>query len=98
MLFRSIGAAVGEWISVARRKDDAWYIGSITNWTARDVKINFDFLGAGNFIAEIYADTDNTDENPNHLTLKSIPVNRNTELLMHLAKGGGQAIRVRRAP
>ena len=37
---RVLMGEVGEYIVTARRKGDTWYIGGITNWTARDVEID----------------------------------------------------------
>lgn len=31
---------VGEYIAVARQKDENWYIGAMTNWTERDIEID----------------------------------------------------------
>src|SRR5436853_5385334 len=42
-----IDAKVGEYISIARRKGNDWYIGTITNHEAREVKIPLNFLGGG---------------------------------------------------
>ena len=43
-------------ITIARRSGKDWYVGSITNWDARDVKVPLSFLGEGKYTAEIYAD------------------------------------------
>ena len=37
-----------QFISVARRSGDDWYIGSITNWTERDTKLPLTFLAPAN--------------------------------------------------
>ena len=37
---------VGRYITIARQKDGAWYIGSMTNWDQRDLDIPLTFLGA----------------------------------------------------
>ena len=43
-------------ITVARRSGKDWYVGSITNWDERTVKMPLSFLGEGKYVAEIYAD------------------------------------------
>ncbi len=50
------GAETGQWVSIARRKGTDWYVGTITNGTARTVTIPLNFLPAGNYHAEIYKD------------------------------------------
>ena len=32
---------MGEYIVTARRKGDVWYIGGITDWTARDIEVDY---------------------------------------------------------
>ena len=87
-----IDAKVGEYISIARRKDDVWYVGTITNSKARELKVKLDFLPAGNYSAEIYSDAPGSNENPNNLVKKNIVVNRSTVLKLVLSSGGGNVI------
>ena len=48
---------VGEFITVARRKGEEWFIGSITNNDARTLPVDLSFLPAGkDYVAEIYTD------------------------------------------
>ena len=81
---------------MARRKNSDWYVGSITNWTERDLQLNLDFLGSGEFMADIYSDASDADQHPDHLILQTQKVTRTTVLQVHLAAGGGQAIRLHR--
>lgn len=83
-------AVVDQYISIARRKKDSWYIGTITNNTAREISINFRFLPVGKYNADIYSDA--ADANANHLTKKTMVVDRNTILKLALAPGGGNII------
>ena len=64
-------------------------VGSITNHDARDVKINFSFLPAGNYTAEIYSDADDTDVNANDLNKKTINITNKDATTIKLAAGGG---------
>ena len=43
------GAETAQWVSIARRKGKDWYLGTITNGTARTVIIPLNFLAAGNY-------------------------------------------------
>jgi len=85
-------AKVGEYISIARRKDDVWYIGTVTNLKAREIKLKLDFLPAGNYSAEIYSDAPDNDENANHLIKKKTVVNKTTVSKLVLSSGGGNVI------
>ncbi len=81
-----------EFISLARRSGKDWYIGSITNWDPRDVKVPLKFLGEGKYIAEIYADASDAGKEATHTTFTKKRVDRNTVLDVHMVSGGGNAI------
>ena len=87
-------AEVGQYITVARRSGSDWYVGSITNSTARGITVKLDFLPEGNYTAELYTDAPDVDQNPNHLTQQTRTVNRNDVLTLKLASGGGQVMRL----
>jgi alpha-glucosidase len=79
-------------ITLARRSGKDWYVGSITNWDARDVKVPLSFLGDGKYTAEIYADAPDAATEATHTTFTRQPVDRNTVLDVHMVSGGGNAI------
>ena len=79
-------------ITLARRSGQGWFVGSITNWDARDVRVPLTFLGDGQYIAEIYADAPDAATDATHTTFTKQPVDRNTVLDVHMVSGGGNAI------
>jgi alpha-glucosidase len=83
----------GEFITIARRHGREWYLGSITNWTPRDLHLSLSFLGGGAYRAEIYADAVDSGENPKHISIRKQTVRDSDTLSLRLAKGGGCAIR-----
>jgi alpha-glucosidase len=86
------GAKVDEYVSIARCKNDVWYIGTITNLKAREIKLKLDFLAAGKYTAEIYSDAPDDDVNANHLIKQIKAVNKATVLKLVLSSGGGNII------
>lgn len=86
-----LDAKVSEYILTARRNGNNWYIGAMTNWTARDLTINFSFLPEGNYKIEIWQDGINADRNANDYKKISRTINKSTKLDIHLAPGGGWA-------
>jgi len=89
---RAIGGEPMQWISLARRSGSDWYVGSLTNWDARDVKVPLSFLGDGKYLAEMYADAPDAADEPTHTVLTWLSVDRNTVLDVHMVSGGGNAI------
>ncbi len=94
---RVVNGQVGQWITLARRRGKEWYLGSITDWTARELDVPLDFLGDGEFIAEIYADAPDAASQPTHTAVEQKRVQRGGKLHLKLVTGGGCAIRIRPA-
>jgi len=79
-------------ITIARRNGKDWYVGSITNWDARTVKVPLEFLGEGKYQAEIYADAADAGANATHTEFSKETVDRNTVLTVRMVSGGGNAV------
>ena len=90
---RALSGLPGEQATIARRSGKDWYLGSINSWQERDLEVPLSFLGAGKYTAEIYADGKDADQQPTHIALQSKTVSAEESLHLHLAKGGGCAIR-----
>ena len=91
---RVVNAKVEEYITIARRSGKEWYVGTTTNWTARNLEIPLSFLGSGKYVAEVYADAPDADAHPKNVVLESKNVDRATRLNVWLAPGGGHAMRI----
>ncbi len=89
---RALNGRVGEYVTVARRSGRDWYVGSITNWTPREIRLPLDFLGEGDFVAEIYADEHDAVSEPKHTSISRQQVAASSYLQLELAPGGGAAI------
>ena len=88
----AIGGRPMEWISLARRSGNNWYVGTMTNWDERDVKVPLSFLGDGRYVAEIYADAPDAAKEATHTSLSKVPVDKNSVLSVHMVSGGGNAM------
>lgn len=93
-----INAKIGDYYTVVRkdRASEDWYLGSITDESAREFTIKLDFLEPGKkYKAEIYADAADAEYNvnPEAYVISEQEVDNTSELTLKLAKGGGQAIR-----
>jgi alpha-glucosidase len=90
---RVLNGEPGEFVTIARRHGAEWYLGSLTNWTARDLRIPLGFLSPGTYTAEIYEDASDATRNPKHVIIRRQTVRSSDELTLPLASGGGCAIR-----
>nr|WP_315238096.1 glycoside hydrolase family 97 protein [uncultured Flavobacterium sp.] len=89
----ALDGEVGKFVSIARKKENTWYLGAITNWDSRDITIDFSFLEKGKkFEAEIFSDGLNADKAANDYKREIVTVDSTTKLKYRLASGGGIAI------
>ena len=91
---RVLDAKISEYVLLARRNGSDWYVGAMTNWTPRDLEVDFSFLPDGNFTLDSYEDGVNADRNASDYKKTTRQVNKSTKLKIHLAPGGGWAARV----
>jgi alpha-glucosidase len=82
-------AKVGEYIITARKKNTDWFVGGISDWTARDFNLTLDFLDEGTYSATICKDGINAEKYAADYTITSFSVKKNSVVPIHLAAGGG---------
>ncbi len=77
-----LDAKTGDYIAIARKSANGdWYIGAMTDWTARDLTLDLSFLGKGDFSMDLWQDGMNANRNANDFAKKTIqvPVDSKTE-------------------
>jgi alpha-glucosidase len=89
---RVLNGAVGDYITIARRKGSDWFLGSMTDWTGRRLSVSLDFLGSGAYQAAVFADAPDADRFPTHLSTDWRRVTASDHLDISMAPGGGQAV------
>ena len=88
---RCLSAKAGEYLVVAKRKGQKWFIGAITNGTPRDLTLSLSFLASGNHKLTAFKDGVNADYQAMHYNKIEQSVTPGTSLNIHLAKNGGWA-------
>ena len=91
---RVLDAKISQYVLLARRSGSDWYVGAMTDWTPRDLEVDFSFLPQGTFTLDAYEDGVNADRNASDYRKFTQTVNRTTKLKIHLAPGGGFAARI----
>jgi len=91
---KALDGKVAQYVAVARRNGKDWYVGAMTNWSAREMEIDFSFLPDGNFTMQAYQDGVNADRMGSDYRMTKSAVNRGTKLKVKLAPGGGWAARI----
>jgi lysophospholipase L1-like esterase len=90
---RVVTGEIGEYIAVMRRRGGDWYIGAMTNESARTLKLPLDFLPAGPYQATFYLD----GKEPADLRRETRRIDVTAQTLtlpVSLAANGGAVIRL----
>lgn len=86
---------IGQYITIARRSGNDWFVGTITNNDARELKVPFDFLPKGKkYEALIYSD-DPSVKTRTKVAINQVKVDSSTILAAKLIGSGGQAVWIR---
>lgn len=90
-----LAAKVGQYALIAKQKGDEWYVGGMTNWTARDMEVDFSFLPKGvQYTAEIYKDGTDANLYADQYIYETKTVDNTTKMTIPLAAGGGTVMRI----
>lgn len=89
-------ASIGEYTVLARKHGEDWYIGAITDWTARSFELKLDFLDDASYTLECFGDGKNADTRAIDYIRSSETVSSSESLHIDLAPGGGWLAKVSR--
>jgi len=89
-----LDARVADYILIARKSGEEWYLGAMTDWTPRELDVDLNFLPAGEFEAAIYKDGLNAHRYGNDYKKDIIPISNQKRLKIKLAPGGGWVARI----
>lgn len=89
-----LDAKLGQYIVLARKKRNVWYVGAITDWITRDLTIDLSFLESGNYKAQLFKDGINASKTASDYKKENLQVNAATKIPVRLASGGGFCARI----
>ena len=92
-----LNGEVGDYVTIARKERETgnWFVGGITDESARTLNLTFDFLDDNQtYEVVIYKDGNNAhwDKNPLDINIENIELNKDSKLTVKLAEGGGFAM------
>ena len=85
---------VGEYITMARRYGSDWYVGAMTDWSARELTIDLSFLPEGSYVVELYRDGVNADRAACDYKKEVIDLPADRKITVKMAPGGGWAAKI----
>ncbi|MFF4054945.1 glycoside hydrolase family 97 catalytic domain-containing protein [Streptomyces sp. NPDC001668] len=93
---RTLAGSIGEYVAVARRSGDTWYLGAMTDETSRTLSVPLSFLGGGTYTATVYADgTPGAAPYQTPVVVSTRSVTAKSTLDVAMAPAGGQAVILR---
>jgi len=84
-----LNGKISDFILVARRNGDTWYVGAMTDESPRQLDVEFSFLSDRTYTATIYQDGINSDRYASDYKIINRRLNHNSKMNINLAKGGG---------
>ena len=90
-----LDGAFGDYVAMARRSGDAWYVGVMSDWTARKVDIDLSkILGEGEYIAEVFRDGVNADKLGEDYIHEKIAIPTSRRVVADMAPAGGYVLKI----
>lgn len=87
-------AKVSDYVVIARRNRDEWYVGAMTDWTPREFELDFSFLDSGEYSIDIFQDGINADRWASDYKKVVKKVSNKDKVNIKLAPGGGWVGRI----
>lgn len=91
---RILQGRMGDYIVTARRVGDNWYVGGMTDWNAREITLDFSFLGNGTYQATLFTDGINADKQAEDYRSESFTLTNSAQRPLRMAPGGGFAMSI----
>ena len=82
-------AKIGDYLVMARKHNDKWYIGGMTDWSPNTFAIDLSFLGPGTHTLSYWADGINASKNAIDYQKGKILVNNKDQISIKMGPGGG---------
>jgi alpha-glucosidase len=79
----------GDYVAIAKRSGDKWFVGVMNNSIGKSVELNLSFLPSGNYEAETWSDTKNSDKEPKEIKKATISIKSPGIFKVTMAKDGG---------
>lgn len=89
-----IDGKISQYIAMARKNGDTWYVGALTNWDSRNMRLDLSFLGEGNYKAEIFRDGANANDIGKDYRKEIIDIPTDRQINISMAKGGGYVMKI----
>jgi alpha-glucosidase len=85
----------GDYVAMARRKGNTWYVGVANDWTARKVELDLSkILGEGEYLAEVFRDGVNADRLGEDYIHEVVALPASRKVVADMAPAGGYVLKI----
>ena len=84
-----------DYIAMARRNGNTWYVGVANDWTARKVELDLSkILGEGEYVAEVFRDGVNADRLGEDYIHEVVTLPASRKVVADMAPAGGYVLKI----
>jgi len=91
---RVLAAKTGDYVVVARRKGNDWYIGAMTDWTPRTLEVALPLMAGKKYNIEYFSDGINADRYAGDYAHHKTEISGTDKLKIEMAPGGGWTAKI----
>jgi alpha-glucosidase len=84
-----IGGYPGDYVAIAKRSGDKWFLAVMNNSIGKSVVLNLSFLTEGSYEAESWSDTKKSDKDPKEIEKSILPLKLPGTFKVMMVKNGG---------
>jgi alpha-glucosidase len=89
-----LDAKTGDYLLLARRSGNDWFVGGMTDWNRRQMELDLSFLPSGEYSMEIFQDGINADKHAQDYKHLKSNVKSGDNLKIEMAPGGGWVAKI----
>ena len=90
-----LDGAFSDYVAMARRSGDTWYVGVFSDWTARKVELDLSkILGEGEYVAEVFRDGPNADMLGEDYVREVVTLPTSRKVVADMAPAGGYVMKI----
>jgi len=84
-----VGGYPGDYVAIAKRNGDIWFLGVMNNSIGKSVELDLDFLPEGSYETEVWCDTKKSDIEPKELNKTTRTVKAGSSIKVTMSDNGG---------
>lgn len=90
----ALDGKVAEYVAIARRGGEKWYVGAMTDWNPRTLTLDLGFLPDGDYVMTVFRDGANADRAASDYKKETVSLPLSRKVTVNMAPGGGWAAEI----